>query len=220
MDDILPIVKDALLKERKTALSIAEILRDGEDSPWYQQMEAAFQNQIQEVLDQVKENSALLSSAHPSPEIQQEADRLRGELSEIIRKKQDLKKFIARKNSWLELFRNLPEEFTLTQEITKKYIHQIDLYRDRPLTVTPKEYREKEHLLACLKLGQDTAETKAILSVLTAEGNTAKEKGESENGTKEPPECAAVSTEEDFSRPDGGSDSHDQDRDLCPTVPV
>ena len=110
MDDILPVVKDALLKERKTALSIAEILRDGEDTPWYQQMEAAFQKQIQEVLDQVKENSALLSSAHPSPEIQQEADRLRGELSKIIRKKQDLKKFIARKNPWLELFRNLPDE--------------------------------------------------------------------------------------------------------------
>lgn len=220
MDDIIPVVKDALLKERKTALSIAEILRDGEDSPWYQQMEADFQKQIQEVLDQVKKNSDLLSSAPSSPAIRQEADRLRGELSEIIRKKQDLKKFIARKNPWLELFRNLPEEFTLTQEITKKYIHQIDLYRDKPLAVTPKEYREKEHLLACLKLGQDTAETKAILSVLTAEGNTAKEKGESENGTKEPPECAAVSTEEDFSRPDGGSDSHDQDRDLCPTVPV
>ena len=143
MEDIIPAVKDALLLERKTALSIAEILSGGENSPWYLRAEAACQAEINAVLDKVKENSNLLSASHTDPEIQKEADRLRGELSEIIQKKQNLKKFIARKNPWLELFRNLPEEFVLTQEITKKYIHQIDLYRDKPLVVTPKEYNSR-----------------------------------------------------------------------------
>ena len=220
MEDIIPAVKDALLQERKMALSVTEMLNGGENSPWYLRAEAACQAEINAVLDKVKENSNLLSASHTDPEIQKEADRLRGELSEIIQKKQNLKKFIARKNPWLELFRNLPEEFVLTQEITKKYIHQIDLYRDKPLVVTPKEYKEKENLFVCLNLQQDGKETDMCILAdrISTEKTSAKDKGE-QHGTEEPSEGTVVSAGESPGfRTD--SDSSYPDRNLCPSVPV
>ena len=99
MDDIIPAVKDALLQERKTALSVTEMLNGGENSPWYLRAEAACQAEINAVLDKVKENSNLLSASHTDPEIQKEADRLRGELSEIIQKKQNPEKVHSQEKS-------------------------------------------------------------------------------------------------------------------------
>ena len=220
MEDIIPAVKDALLQERKMALSVTEMLNGGENSPWYLRAESACQAEINAVLDKVKENSNLLSASHTDPEIQKEADRLRGELSGIIQKKQNLKKFIARKNPWLELFRNLPEEFDLTQEITKKYIHQIDLYRDKPLVVTPKEYKEKKNLFVCLNLQKGGEETDLCIPAdrINTEKRATKDKGE-QNGTEEPSEGTVVSAGES---PGFGTDSDSgyPDRNLCPSVPV
>ena len=154
LEDVIPVVKEALLSERRLALSIAEQLKDGEESVWYQNAEAALQTRINHVLDQVKENSMLLSAHTEDAKIQAEADRLRETLTEAIRQKQELRKFIRKKNPWLDLFTNLPEEFEMTLEITRKYIFQIDLYRDKPLVVTPKEYKAKDTLLSILGVTQ------------------------------------------------------------------
>lgn len=181
LDEIIPRVKEAIEQERKLAISIAEQMKDGEQSTCYLQIEQYYQDKINDVLEQFKTNtehfSVLETSQNPDGSfthnsVKERSDQLREELTKILDAKQQFRKDFNLENPWLVLFTQVPENFEITKEWSQKLIFQINLFRDAPLTVTCQEAKSKELLLFYFSLIKNG----------TAVGK------ENHYGTKEPPE--------------------------------
>ena len=161
LDEIIPKVKEAIEQERKLALSIAERMKDGEQSSCYIQIEQYYQRKIDVILEQFKNNS-----------IKERSDELRKELTKILDDKQQFRRDFNLGNPWLTLFTQVPENFEITKDWSQKLIFQINLFRDAPLSVTCQEAKSKELLLSYFSLIENGE----------AQGK------EEHHGTKKPPE--------------------------------
>ena len=161
LDEIIPKVKEAIEQERKLALSIAERMKDGEQSSCYIQIEQYYQRKIDVILEQFKNNS-----------VKERSDELRKELTKILDDKQQFRRDFNLGNPWLTLFTQVPENFEITKDWSQKLIFQINLFRDAPLSVTCQEAKSKELLLSYFSLIENGE----------AEGK------EEPHGTKKPPE--------------------------------
>ena len=161
LDEIIPKVKEAIEQERKLALSIAERMKDGEQSSCYIQIEQYYQRKIDVILEQFKNNS-----------VKERSDELRKELTKILDDKQQFRRDFNLGNPWLTLFTQVPENFEITKDWSQKLIFQINLFRDAPLSVTCQEAKSKELLLSYFSLIEN----------VEAQGK------EEHHGTKKPPE--------------------------------
>lgn len=148
--------KDALEKERQLALSTYEAIKDGEESETYQKLEAYYQARIDEMLKQGKENTTkLLTLSDTDTEqkrmLEEKSQSLREGLVAAINEKQEFRQNFTTNNTWLKLFLTLEENFAVTANIAKKYISQINLYRDAPAVIKMIKEDAREKLLSYLR---------------------------------------------------------------------
>ena len=141
LSEILPAVKQALSEERRLALKIYELMKDGKNSEIYQQLEKYFQNRINTLTENGKKNSADLQVLKERTEQQQL------ELAEAIKEKKAFHRAFKVTNPWLMLYTQLDEHFEITLDIARKYIYRIYLYADAPLEFQPMKQEAKSNLL-------------------------------------------------------------------------
>ncbi len=160
LDEMLPVVKQALLEERSLAQSIAAQMEGGRGSEVYKCIDRVFQNAIDSATDAIRENTqkAIALPADAEEErtaLAAEQAALRQRLVDALKEKTRFKKTFTADNPWLTLFCSVPADFEITKEWSRKLIDQIDLYRDAPLRVTVKCLADKEKLLSYLEIGKE-----------------------------------------------------------------
>ena len=165
LSDIVPAVKESLLQERRLALEIYRQMKDGTDSELYQSLEKYFQDKIDALVEAGKRNNAELSSVledapEQRAELLKKETRLREELVEAINRKKTFRQTFKTTNPWLVLYSQLPENFDITLEISRKYVYRIYLYPDAPAKFQPMKQEAKSSLLGYYNLIPNSGLTK------------------------------------------------------------
>lgn len=148
-DDIVATARKAILKERDFARTIAEQISAGTECSAFQKAEQDIADRIKTILDTALDMKNIPSTITVE-DSHTKIEQLQSQLLELIQEKDSLLRFFSTPNPWLTRFTELPDDFVLNRELSKKLIDRIYIYRDGHYDITFQKQKDKQRLLEYL----------------------------------------------------------------------
>lgn len=157
----------AIRKERRTALRTAKKLEGGVENTQYRLVKQVYQNRLFTVMEHLREITdqknqlymTLPVKADPpdgfeeqDKKLDAQAQKLTHRMARIADGFLEIHDLYTAKNKWLNLFSSIPEDFILTQELTRKTVKRITLLPGQPPIITFKQEDSKDLLFQKLNL--------------------------------------------------------------------